>query len=48
VLEDIPVIEVARAKAAARGSKTRIVYPTCPEVATPGERAHGTGREALV
>jgi len=35
ITEHIPALDMARAKAALRGSKTRIVAPNCPGIVTP-------------
>jgi succinyl-CoA synthetase alpha subunit len=37
ITEHIPALDMARAKAALRGSSTRIVGPNCPGIVTPGE-----------
>lgn len=36
ITEGIPVVDMARAKAAMRGGKTRLLGPNCPGVVTPG------------
>jgi len=37
ITEHIPAIDMARAKAALRGSSTRVVGPNCPGLVTPGQ-----------
>jgi succinyl-CoA synthetase alpha subunit len=37
ISEDIPALDMLRAKAALRGAKLRLVGPNCPGVVTPGQ-----------
>jgi succinyl-CoA synthetase alpha subunit len=37
ITEGIPIVDMARAKAAMRGSKTRLLGPNCPGVVTPNQ-----------
>ncbi|GGD54729.1 succinate--CoA ligase subunit alpha [Erythrobacter arachoides] len=37
ITEGIPVLDMVRAKAALRGSRSRLIGPNCPGVLTPGE-----------
>lgn len=37
ITEGIPVLDMARAKAALRGARTRLLGPNCPGVVTPGQ-----------
>ncbi len=37
ITEGIPVLDMARAKAALRGGRTRLLGPNCPGVVTPGQ-----------
>ncbi len=37
ITEGIPVLDMVRAKAALRGSQSRLIGPNCPGVLTPGE-----------
>ena len=37
ITEGIPVVDMAKAKAALRGARTRLLGPNCPGVVTPGQ-----------
>lgn len=37
ITEGIPVVDMARARAALRGARTRLLGPNCPGVVTPGQ-----------